>query len=86
MTMCRRFNGRPVVRIIVSVPAEEVATLDLLLQRMPARERMSRSEFVRVAVAEKLGRELMIHGGRVAEGAAARPDDFSAPGPRKSAC
>lgn len=86
MTMCRRFKGRPVVRVIASVPAEEVTALDMLLQRMPARERMSRSEFVRLAVAEKLGRELMIHGGRWTEGADGRSDDFLEQVSRKSSC
>ena len=61
MTMCRRFKGRPVARLIVSIPADIVATVDLLLARAPNHPaRGCRSEFVRLAVAEKLGRELML--------------------------
>lgn len=61
MTMCRRFKGRPVARLIVSMPADMVAAVDRLLARMPAHPaRGCRSEFVRLAVAEKVGRELML--------------------------
>ena len=76
MTMCRRFNCRPVARLIVSMPADMVATLDLLLERAPGHPaRGCRSEFVRLAVAEKLGRELMLSAGVASGGQAGRPDD-----------
>lgn len=60
MSMCRRFSGAPVVRLIVSVPAVAVAEVDRLIsaQRHPARG--CRAEFVRLAIAEKLERDLMI--------------------------
>ena len=61
MTMCRRFKGEPVVRIIVSMPADMAAAIDQLLTERPRHPaRGCRSEFMRLAVAEKLGRELML--------------------------
>lgn len=57
MTRCRRFNGAPITRLIVSVPADTVAEVDRVIAD-PAR--LSRSEFVRLAIAEKLARDLMI--------------------------
>lgn len=75
MTMCRRFKGRPVTRLIVTMPADTVAALDRLLGTMPGHPaRGCRSEFLRLAVAEKLGRELMFCGER-GPGAAAAPSD-----------
>jgi hypothetical protein len=76
VTMCRRFNGRPVARLIVTMPAEMVAALDKLLVTMPCHPaRGCRSEFLRLAVAEKLGRELMLCGEPAPSAAAVRPDD-----------
>ncbi len=75
MTMCRRFNGEPVVRLIVSMPADMVAAIDKLLTDRPRHPaRGCRSEFLRLAVAEKLGRELMLSGERVQPRDSARPD------------
>lgn len=61
MSMCRRFHGQPVSRLIVSVPVATVQDIDNLLDPMrhgprhPAKG--CRSEFVRLAIAEKLARE-----------------------------
>jgi hypothetical protein len=75
MTMCRRFNGEPVVRLIVSMPADMVAAIDQLLTARPRHTaRGCRSEFLRLAVAEKLGRELMLSADAIAPGKAARRD------------
>jgi hypothetical protein len=74
-SMCRRFNGKPVVRLIVTMPAKMVAAIDLLLaeqSRHPARG--CRSEFLRLAVAEKLGRDLILSGDPVASGGGAQGD------------
>lgn len=66
MAMCRRFNGKPVVRLIVTTPADMVTALDQLLAERPSHPaRGSRSEFLRLALAEKLGRELMLCGDRI---------------------
>ena len=60
MSMCRRFGGEPVMRLIVSVPAELVEKVDRSIRGdHPARG--CRSEFVRLAVAEKLERDLMLY-------------------------
>jgi hypothetical protein len=60
--MCRRFKGRPVFRLIVSVPAVAVIEIDTLLTHQPDHPAKGcRSEFVRLAIAEKLGRELMLY-------------------------
>ena len=76
MMMCRRFKGRPVARLIVSMPADMVVTVDLLLARLPDHPaRGCRSEFVRLAVAEKLGRELMLSAVVASSKQAGRPDD-----------
>lgn len=61
MSMCRRFNGAPVVRVIVSVPADMVAMVDCLLAG-PHPARGCRAEFVRLAVADRLARDLMFYG------------------------
>lgn len=75
MTMCRRFNGKPVVRLIVTMPADMVAVLDRLLAEQPRHAaRACRSEFLRLAVAEKLGRELMLSGNSAPSIGEARPD------------
>lgn len=60
MSMCRRFEGAPVRRLIVSVPVETVREVDDLItgrwyQTHPARG--CRAEFVRQAIAEKLERD-----------------------------
>ena len=57
MSMCRRFHGARVLRLIVSVPAATVASVDNLLanRRHPAKG--CRAEFVRLAIAEKLARD-----------------------------
>jgi hypothetical protein len=63
MTMCRRFKGAAVARVIVSIPGRTVAAIDRLLAEVPEHPaRGCRSEFVRLAIAEKLGRELMLSG------------------------
>lgn len=59
MSMCRRFNGEPVTRLIVSVPADTVAAVDNLLSMRRHAARGCRAEFVRLAIAEKLARDLM---------------------------
>lgn len=61
MSMARRFHGAPIRRLIVSVTAAEVDAVDELIDgRMkkawhPARG--CRSEFVRMAIQEKLARD-----------------------------
>jgi hypothetical protein len=61
MTMCRRFKGQPVERLTLTMPAAMVSAVDMLMMRQPEHPaRGCRSEFVRLAVAEKLGRELML--------------------------
>jgi metal-responsive CopG/Arc/MetJ family transcriptional regulator len=61
MNMCRRFKGQAVERVTVTLSAAMVRALDRLLAEQtnhPARG--CRSEFIRLAVAEKMGRELML--------------------------
>lgn len=63
-SLCRRFQGQPVSRLIVSVPVDMVSAVDQLLRtnfRHPARR--CRAEFVRLAIAEKLERDLMLLSG-----------------------
>jgi hypothetical protein len=61
MTMCRKFNGAKVTRITVAHPDEVLALVDGLLRQFPGHpSRGCRSEFIRLAVAEKIGRELML--------------------------
>ena len=70
MTMCRRFGGEPVMRLIVSVPGAVVTELDKLLsQHHQHAARGCRAEFVRLAIAEKLARDLMISPGSEGDGA-----------------
>lgn len=60
MSMCRRFHGEPVTRLIVSVPVSVVATIDrLIVGRWPCYHpaRGCRAEFIRIAIAEKLARD-----------------------------
>lgn len=73
--MCRRFGREPVVRLIVTMPADMAAAIDELLTERPCHPaRGCRSEFLRLAVAEKLGRELMLSGERVQPTRAVRAD------------
>ncbi len=61
--MCRRFKGRPTERLIVTVPADVLRTVDRLMQAHPDHPACGcMAEFVRLALAEKLGRELMLSG------------------------
>jgi hypothetical protein len=60
MSMCRRFQGEAVARLIVSVPAATVAEVDRVLAGESHPARGCRAEFVRLAIAEKLVRDLMI--------------------------
>ncbi len=59
--MLRRFNGAPVMRLIVSVPTQTVGEVDSLIRHRwcgtyhPARG--CRAEFVRLAIEEKLERD-----------------------------
>jgi hypothetical protein len=56
MYLYRRFGGADLRRIIVSMPVEEVKRIDELIRyRHPARG--NRSEFARLAMAEKLVRD-----------------------------
>jgi hypothetical protein len=61
MSMCRRFYGEEVRRLIVSVPVITVTEIDALLsgssfgKRHPANG--CRSEFIRIAIDEKLQRD-----------------------------
>ena len=60
MSMCRRFHGEPVTRLIVSVPVDVVAEVDRLLvgfwhYKHPAKG--CRAEFIRIAIVEKLERD-----------------------------
>ena len=57
MSMCRRFNGAPVMRLIVSVPTDTVTSLDALLSNRHHPARGCRAEFVRLAIMEKLARD-----------------------------
>ena len=58
MSMCRRFKGAPVMRLIVSVPVADVAREDLMLSNRHHPARGCRAEFVRLAISEKLVRDL----------------------------
>ncbi len=61
--MCRRFKGRPVSRVIATVPDDVLQQIDRLLMQHPAHPaRGCMAEFVRLALAEKLGRDLMLIG------------------------
>jgi hypothetical protein len=64
MTMRRKFEGEPVNRLIVSVPVQVVEVIDqLIYSRFPSPRhkihpaRGNRSEFVRLAIMEKLERD-----------------------------
>jgi hypothetical protein len=73
--MCRRVHGQPVNRLIVSVPIEVVEAVDRLLRQRSHPAKGCRAEFVRLAIAEKLARDLMILSGpKGGEGASKRTD------------
>ncbi len=61
MSMCRRFHGEPVTRLIVSVPVDVVDEVDQLIvgglwpHYHPAKG--CRAEFIRMAITEKLERD-----------------------------
>ena len=56
MSYRRKFHGAGINRLIVSVPVEDVEEIDALIRRRhPAR--CNRSEFVRLAIREKLARD-----------------------------
>jgi hypothetical protein len=75
MTMCRRFKGKPVTRLIVTMPADLVAAIDQILSARPTHPaRGCRSEFLRLAVAEKIGVELMLSGAHDPRSPVAPPD------------
>ena len=57
MSMCRRFKGAPVMRLIVSVPTETVVRIKALMANRDHPARGCRAEFVRLAIAEKLARD-----------------------------
>ena len=59
MSMRRGFHGAPVNRLIVSVPVPDVDAVDDLLHLQGSKHpaRGCRSEFVRLAIAEKLARD-----------------------------
>jgi hypothetical protein len=61
MSKLRRFHGRPVSRLIVSVTLETVRSIDALIEfRYPGPIHPAegcRSEFVRLAIAEKLEKD-----------------------------
>ena len=64
MNKLRRFHGEPFSRLIVSVPMEAVEAIDRLIaypygKGHPAQG--NRSEFVRLAIREKLNRENRRH-------------------------
>lgn len=84
MSMSRRFNGAKVTRVIATVPDALLSEVYAVMRqpRHPARDCLA--EFVRLAVAEKVGRDLMIFGKGASGRTAARSDDFSPPAARKS--
>lgn len=58
MSLCRHFHGEPNERLIASVPTALVEQIDALLwenRDHPARR--CRSEYIRLALAEKLKRD-----------------------------
>ena len=61
MSMRRRFHGKPARRLIVSVPVVTVAVIDALIDRSSMGKRHPakgcRSEFIRIAITEKLERD-----------------------------
>lgn len=60
MSMCRRFNGEPITRLIVSVPDTTVRKIDKLLMQPDDPARGCMAEWLRLAITEKLVRDLML--------------------------
>ncbi len=58
MTLCRRFEGERIMRLIASVPEPTVRAVDAVLRATRKAEPRSRAEFVRQAIVEKLTRDL----------------------------
>ena len=56
MSKNRQFGSKPITRLIVSVETETVATIDRLIRYPSA----NRSEFVRLAIEEKLERDVVL--------------------------
>jgi metal-responsive CopG/Arc/MetJ family transcriptional regulator len=56
MSKNRLFNNQPKIRLIVSVETETVAAIDRLIRYPSA----NRSEFVRLAIEEKLERDVVL--------------------------
>ncbi len=80
MSMCSRFGSEPVVLPIFTMPADlAVPVYEPLIERPRHLARGCRSEFIRLAVAEKLGCELMLAGQRVQPARAGRTDVWSTP-------
>ena len=69
-TSLRRFHGEPVTRLIVSVTVADVARVDRLIERHGSSWTWpgNRSEFVRLAIAEKLEREALARSKADSEG------------------
>ena len=61
MSKNRQFGSKPITRLIVSVETETVATIDRLIRYPSA----NRSEFVRLAIEEKLERDVVLFQNRV---------------------
>lgn len=57
MSKCRRFNGAPVTRLVVSVPLAVVTEVARLLEHSLRHPCWCRAESVRAAIAEKLNRD-----------------------------
>jgi hypothetical protein len=61
MSKLRRFHGKPVSRLIVSVTVETVRSIDALIEfRYPGPKHAAegnRSEFIRLAIIEKLAND-----------------------------
>lgn len=75
--MCRRFHGEKVTRIIVTVPYSMHGGM-LRAMSLPGHpSRGCQTEFVRLAIAEKIGRDLMLSQAAPPREAKARPDSFS---------
>jgi hypothetical protein len=75
--MSRRFKGARVTRVIASVPDALLDEVQRVIRGTghPARDCLA--EFVRLAMAEKLGRDLMIFAGPPSDAKAPRSDDLS---------
>jgi hypothetical protein len=60
--MCRRFHGEPVTRIITTVPSAMLNEVNRAMAQPGHQARNCLAEFVRLALAEKIGRDLMLSG------------------------